>query len=399
MAKLFATPSPREQRWIKRFLEQETVGGSLLLLAVVAALLCANSGLRDSYRSLLDFHFGVASLNLSVTEWASEGLLAIFFLVAGLELRREFTHGSLQTLRTALLPISAAAIGMIVPALVFVALAGAENRTSWAIPTATDLAFCLTLLAVAGRGIPSPLRAFLLTLAIADDLGAIIIIALFYSAAVTWIALLIAIVVLALYGILQRNGKCPAWLGVPLALIAWYAMYRSGIHATVAGVAIGLLTNPHAREEKPSNVENLESFFQPLSVGIALPVFAFTAIGISFNVHSLSSLSSDPLSRAIVIARVVGKPLGIVGGAWLIARYTKAELNPGISWGDVTAVGLLAGIGFSVALLVSQISLPQATYDSAASALLFGAIISALLATIALLLRGRHHRLRTTSTL
>ena len=283
MAKLFATPSPREQRWIKRFLEQETVGGSLLLLAVVAALLCANSGLRDSYRSLLHFHFGVASLNLSVTEWASEGLLAIFFLVAGLELRREFTHGSLQTLRTALLPISAAAIGMIVPALVFVALAGAENRSSWAIPTATDLAFCLTLLAVAGRGIPSPLRAFLLTLAIADDLGAIIIIALFYSAAVTWIALLIAIVVLALYGILQRNGKCPAWLGVPLALIAWYAMYRSGIHATVAGVAIGLLTNPHAPEEKPSNVENLESFFQPLSVGIALPIFAFTAIGISLT--------------------------------------------------------------------------------------------------------------------
>ena len=392
MAKLFQTPSLREQRWVTRFLARETVGGSLLLIAVVAALISANSGLRDGYRSFLDFHFGVSALNLSVAEWASEGLLAIFFLVAGLELRREFTSGSLQTLRTALLPISAAGIGMLVPALIFVALAGPEHRSAWAIPTATDLAFCLTLLAVAGRGIPSPLRAFLLTLAIADDLGAIIIIAFFYSASIAWVALLTAIAAVALYGILQHFQKCPAWIGVPLAVIAWYAMYRSGIHATVAGVAIGLLTNPHAIGEQRSNVESAESFFQPLSVGFALPLFAFTAIGISFSLDSLSSLPSDSLSRAIVIARVVGKPIGIVGGAWLIARYTKAELNSEISWWDITAVGILAGIGFSVALLVSQISLPSSSYNSAASALLFGAILSSLLATLALIVRGRHHR-------
>jgi len=392
MAKLFQTPSLREQRWVTRFLARETVGGSFLLIAVVAALVAANSGLRDGYRSFLDFHFGVSALNLSVSEWASEGLLAIFFLVAGLELRREFTSGSLQTLRTALLPISAAAIGMLIPALIFVALAEPQYRSAWAIPTATDLAFCLTLLAVAGRGIPSPLRAFLLTLAIADDLGAIIIIAFFYSASISWVALLAAIVALALYGTLQHTRKCPAWIGVPLAMIAWYAMYRSGIHATVAGVAIGLLTHPHATGEQRSNVEKAESFFQPLSVGFALPLFAFTAIGISFTLDSLSSLPSDSLSRAIVIARVVGKPIGIVGGAWLIARYTKAELNSEISWWDITAVGILAGIGFSVALLVSQISLPSSSYNSAASALLFGAILSSLLATLALFVRGRHHR-------
>ncbi len=392
MAKLFQTPSLREQRWVTRFLARETVGGSFLLIAVVAALVAANSGLRDGYRSFLDFHFGVSALNLSVSEWASEGLLAIFFLVAGLELRREFTSGSLQTLRTALLPISAAAIGMLIPALIFVALAEPQYRSAWAIPTATDLAFCLTLLAVAGRGIPSPLRAFLLTLAIADDLGAIIIIAFFYSASISWGALLAAIVALALYGTLQHTRKCPAWIGVPLAMIAWYAMYRSGIHATVAGVAVGLLTHPHSTGEQRSNVEKAESFFQPLSVGFALPLFAFTAIGISFNLDSLSSLPSDSLSRAIVIARVVGKPIGIVGGAWLIARYTKAELNSEISWWDITAVGILAGIGFSVALLVSQISLPSSSYNSAASALLFGAILSSLLATLALIVRGRHHR-------
>ena len=175
-------------------------------------------------------------------------------------------------------------------------------------------------------------------------------------------------------------------------MIAWYAMYRSGIHATVAGVAIGLLTHPQATGEQRSNVEKAESFFQPLSVGFALPLFAFTAIGISFTLDSLSSLPSDSLSRAIVIARVVGKPIGIVGGAWLIARYTKAELNSEISWWDITAVGILAGIGFSVALLVSQISLPSSSYNSAASALLFGAILSSLLATLALFVRGRHHR-------
>ncbi|CAB4685886.1 MAG: Na+/H+ antiporter NhaA [Actinobacteria bacterium] len=397
MAKLFATPSPREQRWIKRFLARETVGGVLLLIAVAAALLAANTDLRTGYQSFLDFHFGLSALNLSVAQWASEGLLAIFFLVAGLELRREFTYGSLQTLRTALLPISAAAIGMLVPALIFVALSGAEHRSAWAIPTATDLAFCLTLLAVAGRGIPSPLRAFLLTLAIADDLGAIIIIALFYSATVVWMALVTALVALAIYGVLQHIGKCPAWLGIPLALIAWYAMYRSGIHATVAGVAIGLLTNPHAREENPSDVESLESFLQPLSVGIALPLFAFTAIGITVSMDSISSLPSDPLARAIVIARVIGKPLGIIGGAWLIARFTRAELNSEITWWDISAVGILAGIGFSVALLVSQISLKADAYQSAASALLLGALISASLATAALFIRGRHHRSRDTA--
>lgn len=257
-------------------LRAETVGGVLLLVAAIAALIWANTPLSGSYESVSEFHVGPAALglNLSLEHWAADGLLAVFFFVAGIELKRELVAGDLRDPKAAMLPVAAALCGMAVPALVYflVNITGGGSLDGWAVPTATDIAFALAVLAVIGTSLPSSLRAFLLTLAVVDDLCAILIIAIFFTSDINFAALAGAVVGLAVFWLLLRKGVRGWYIYVPLALVIWGLMYNSGIHATIAGVAMGLMlrcTRQDGEEHSPG--EHIEHLVRPFSAGLAVP--------------------------------------------------------------------------------------------------------------------------------
>jgi NhaA family Na+:H+ antiporter len=393
---LFPRPSGPEIGRIRQFLSTEFLGGIALFLAVICALVFANSPLRSTYDSFTQFQIGFGAFRLDVKTWAADGLLAIFFALAGLELRREMAHGELKNPRRAALPIIAALCGMAGPALIYALITRGDAIAlhAWVIPTSTDLAFSLTILGIAGSRIPTALRAFLLTLAITDDIVAIVLIAFFYSQTIKWRYLVLSFLVLAVYAVLQRKGFTAWWIAFPLAVCAWALMQQSGVHATVAGVLIGLLTNPHQDRKGSSAVERFERFISPISALVSVPIFAFVTIGIAISSSAIGTLWHDKITYAIVISRLAGKVIGIVGGAWLVSKITRAELNPTLSWWDVSAIGVLAGIGFSVSLLVAVVSLGDFPdlLMAAESGILISGLISAVLAVIALQIRSRLYR-------
>lgn len=377
--------TPREQRWLLRVLRDETFGGALLLISGVVAFVIANSNLGDWYEEFRSTKIGfdAIGLNLTVAHWAADAFLAIFFFVAGLELKHEFTHGSLAQRKQAIVPIVAAISGMIVPALVYLAVVRGESGAldGWAIPVATDIAFALAVLAVAGRGLPLELRAFLLALAVVDDLGAITIIALFYSEKTDLLFIALTIALLALYALLQRMGLTSWYLMVPLALVIWWSTYQSGVHATVAGVLIALLTRLKGKNGNSSPAEIAELRIRPISVGIAVPFFAFTAAGVDLRALGVETIA-QPISVAVIAGLVVGKPIGVLLATYLLTRFTSAKLNENLKWADLFGVGLLAGIGFTVSLLIAELSFTDGSGALAAGkiGILVGSLISATLA-------------------
>ncbi|MGZ4590946.1 MAG: Na+/H+ antiporter NhaA [Actinomycetes bacterium] len=392
-------PTLPERTYVMAMLRQETVGGVLLLIATVVALAWANSPWSDSYLTLRDAQVGPAALHLHLTlaEWAGDGLLSIFFFVAGLELKRELTLGSLRKPAEALLPIGAALLGMTVPALIYLAITSGEPGAArgWAVPTATDIAFCLAVLAVVGRALPSALRAFLLTLAVVDDLVAIVIIGVFYTSDLRPWYLLAALLPLVGYGLLQRAGVDSWALLLPLALLAWGLTHAAGVHPTVEAVALGLMTRASPTPGRTRGaVERFEHWWRPISAGLAVPLFALLSVGIAMSASSLVDAATDPASLGVVVGRLVGKTVGVFGGAYLLARLTAARLNPDLEWADVFGVAVLAGIGFAVPLLVSDVAFgPGSARDDRVTA---GILAAALLAAVAggalLRLRHRHYQ-------
>ena len=392
----------RQRGWVLRQLRDETVGGILLLLAAAVALLWANSPWGDAYASLGAMEVGPASigLDLSLATWAADGLLAVFFLVVGLELKHELVLGSLSQPSKAAVPIAAAIGGMAVPAAIYAAWNAASaspeaSGAGWGVPMATDIAFALAVLAVVGRHLPVALRAFLLTLAVVDDLGAITVIALFYTDKANLLWLAIAIASFAAYALLQRARLTSPWLLAPLGLFAWYATHESGVHATVAGVVLGLLTRVRTDPgETESPAERLEHRLHPLSAGLCVPLFAFFAAGVDLRGIGLDTALGTPVAVGIMAGLVLGKPIGVLGTAWLVARFTRASLAPEIAWRDVAAVGALAGIGFTVALLIAELGFAADALllDSAKAAVLAASVIAATLASVALRSRARHYR-------
>src|SRR5215217_4042271 len=343
-ARLFARGSFDEARRITGVLRKETVGGGLLLASAVLALAWANLPWAESYTVLRDTRVGPASLHLDLTlgTWAADGLLAIFFFVAGLELKREFVAGALRDPRKAALPVAAAVGGMAVPALVYVLVnMGGEDGAlaGWAIPSATDIAFALAVLAVISTHLPSALRTFLLTLAVVDDLLAILVIAVFYTASLSVVPLLLAVVPLALFGLLVQKRVRSWWLLLPLAVTTWVLMHESGVHATVAGVLLAF-TVPVVRsqaaggpEAGPGLAEHFEHRFRPLSAGVAVPVFAFLSAGVTVGgLSGLGAALSDRVAIGIIVGLVVGKTIGISAAAWAVARFTRAELDEDLGW-------------------------------------------------------------------
>ncbi|MEV4615750.1 Na+/H+ antiporter NhaA [Kitasatospora sp. NPDC049258] len=388
-----------ERRFVVNALRTETVGGILLLLAAVVALVWANVW-PHSYETVSAYTIGPSSplhLDLSLETWANDGLLSIFFFVAGIELKREFVAGELRTPSAAALPVVAAVCGVALPAIVYTVVnSGAGgHHAGWAIPTATDIAFALGVLAVVGSHLPAALRAFLLTLAVVDDLIAILIIAVFYSSGIKFWALGLSLAGLVLFWFLHRRGVHGWYLFVPLALVIWALMHESGVHATVAGVAMGLLLRCHTEgDEQQSPGEHIEHLVRPLSAGFAVPVFALFAAGVVISGPALREVFTQAAPLGIVLGLLIGKTIGVFGGTWLAARFTRASLNPQLKWADLFAVATLAGIGFTVSLLISELAFEgdAALTDRAKAAVLVGSLLCATFATVLLKLRNRHYR-------
>ncbi|MCJ0874568.1 Na+/H+ antiporter NhaA [Streptomyces sp. AP-93] len=383
-----------ERQAIASALRTETVGGLVLLAAAVIALIWANSPLGDVYEAIRDFHFGIPALglDLSVGHWTADGLLAVFFLVAGIELKRELVVGELRTPATAALPVIAALCGMAVPAALYALTAGlgGGSPAGWAVPMATDIAFALAVLAVISTHLPAALRAFLLTLAVVDDLGAILIIAVFFTSDLNLWALGGAFTALALFYLLQRLRIRGWWWYVPLGIAIWALMYNSGVHATVAGVAMGLiLRTTRDQDEKTSPASRVSHLLHPFSAGVAVPLFALFAAGVSISGPALAQVFTSPEPLGLVVGLVVGKVIGIFLGTYLAARFTKAELNPDLAWADVLGLSVLAGIGFTVALLIGELAFPgQAVGEHVKAAVLTASVTAAILAAV--LLRRRN---------
>lgn len=386
-----------ERGWVAERLRDETVGGVLLLIATAVALIWANSPWGDAYAELVQFEIGPEALHLhlSMAAWASDGLLAVFFFVIGLELKHELVLGSLSNVHKAAVPIAAAIGGMAVPALIFVGvnIAAPDGMPGgWGIPMATDIAFALAVLAVVGRRLPIALRAFLLTLAVVDDLGAITVIAVFYTDTIAFGWLALSVLCLAAYSWAQWRRIRTSFLYVPLALLAWQFMHLSGVHATVAGVALGLLTRVRADPgEKAAPADRLAHRLHPLSAGICVPLFAFVAAGVDLRTVGIVTAITSPIAIGVIAGLVIGKPIGILATSWCVARFTKASLASSLRWLDIAAVGLLGGIGFTVALLISELSYTGEELDSAKLAVLVASVVAAVLAGLALLARGRSY--------
>jgi Na+:H+ antiporter, NhaA family len=409
-----STPARSLPTVVTRFVRTEASGGIAIVLAAVIALVWANSPWQDSYEALwhseVTIRLGVFGVEEDLRHFVNDGLMALFFFVVGLEVKREIVHGELADRRVAALPVCAAVGGMAVPALLYVAVAGGgEGGHGWGIPMATDIAFALGVLALLGSRVPASLKLLLLTLAIVDDVGAIVVIAVFYSGSLDLAALLAAGVGLVAAVGLRRLRVDWSPIYVALAVATWYATYRSGVHATIAGVAVALTTpthrlapaetarrwaqdlsdEPSANEvhqmtivarESVSPAEHLEELLHPTTSFVVLPVFALANAGVELRSGMLAGPGSTRVAVAVVVALVVGKLVGILAGAWLGVRLRLASLPADTRWAHLVGVAALGGIGFTVSLFITGLAFEQADLAAAAKlAVLVASVTSSVI--------------------
>jgi NhaA family Na+:H+ antiporter len=413
-------PLPADQaphsiwRGLHQTLGKDTVGGALLLAATVLALILANSGASDFYTSLRDFTFGPEALhlNLSVGAWAADGLLAIFFFVVGLELKEEFVAGKLRNLSTAIVPIAAAVGGVVVPALIYVVVnlqSGASALQGWAIPAATDIAFAVAVIAVVGRNLPPALRTFLLTLAVVDDLLAISIIAIFYTDEIAFVPLALALIPLGLFAVAVQRGVRAWYILIPLGVITWALVHSSGIHATVAGVLLGFMVPVIAtkRARVPAGTDmNGKPLFDGLaahfadrwsvvSTAFAVPLFAFFSAGVTIGgLSGLMESFEDTIALGIIAGLVLGKVIGITATTFFVTRLPGLRIDPSLKWIDMIGMAFVAGIGFTVSLLVGELSfgVGSESDNHVKVGVLVGSLIAAIIGGVILSLRNRHYK-------
>jgi len=388
----------RSSAELARYLRTETVGGALLLAAAAVALVWVNSPVGYSYEAVRDFHLGPSAVHLSLTvdTWAQDGLLAVFFFIAGIEVKREMVVGELSDRKSATLPVVAALGGVVAPALVALAVGWGTPGIdkAWAVPVATDIAFALGVLALTGSRLPTSARIFLLSLAVVDDLVAIVIIAVLFTngLALGWVA--VAVACLAFYAFAQYRRITWTALYVPLALLTWFAVHQTGIHATFAGVALGLLTRVRstdddtARGETAAPASRLEHRLQPFSAGFCVPLFALFAAGVPLSAAVLAHLPHDRIAVAIFAGLLLGKVVGIFGTSWLAIRLGLADRPRYLGNRDMLALSVLGGIGFTVSLLVAELGLGAAA-ENAKAAVLIASALASVVGAVLLVRRGR----------
>lgn len=404
---------------LRQFLHIETASGIVLLVATAAALILANSPLADSFLSFwktkTGFTLGAFEMKHSLQHWINDFLMAVFFFVIGLEVKRELVMGELRDLKRASLPIAAAIGGMIVPAAIYLSLqTGAPGERGWGIPMATDIAFVVGCLAILGPRIPNSLRVLLLSLAIADDIGAILVIAVGYTESLDWSALILSFVFIGVFVGLMKVGVRNTAVYACAALLVWFWFHESGIHATIAGVIIGLLTPTEswisesrlnkivqrtlnfmhgdgwntsreryamlremerAARKTISPLQRFETDLHPWVGFLIMPLFALANAGVPIELSSFG----NPVAVAIMLGLLIGKPLGIALFSWLAIKIGVAKLPDDISWGALLGGGCLAGIGFTMALFIGGLALEGALLDAAKIGILCGSFISAIL--------------------
>ncbi|WON77625.1 Na+/H+ antiporter NhaA [Serratia sp. UGAL515B_01] len=376
---------------IRQFLRQEAAGGIILIVAAVVALLMANTPLQGVYQAFLNLPVMVKISSLEIAKplllWINDGLMAIFFLVVGLEVKRELMQGSLAGRDKAIFPAIAALGGMLVPALIYLLFNGADEvtRQGWAIPAATDIAFALGVMALLGNRVPTSLKVFLLALAIIDDLGVIIVIALFYTYQVSMVALGVAAAAIAVLAVMNWRGVGKTSLYMIVGLVLWVAILKSGVHATLAGVIVGFMI-PLNVNNGPSPSETLEHELHPWVAFLILPLFAFANAGVPLQGVSLSGLTSL-LPLGIAAGLLIGKPLGIFAFSWLAVKMGIAKLPEDINFKQVFAVSVLCGIGFTMSIFIASLAFADAdaalvTYSKLG--ILFGSTSAALIGYVLL---------------
>ena len=400
---------------LRDFMRTEASGGLLLVAGAVLALLWVNSPWAASYERLwsqsLSVGLGEHVLRLSLRQWLNEGLMTIFFLVVGLEIKRELVVGHLKTKRGAVLPIFAALGGMIVPAVLYLAIAGGSAPRGWAIPMATDIALAVGVLAVVGNRVPPSLRAFLLALAIVDDIGAIVILALVYSSGIGWSWLLAAVALLVCTRVARQFDVQATWLYFALGVVVWLALHEAGVHPTLAGVAMGLLAPATARlspelvdAEELADVSSLEAVFatteiarssvsvvewlqyalHPWTSYVIVPLFAFANSGIVVSASGVSDALKSPVFWGVFVGLVAGKPIGVLLAPSAVRRFDFAD-GLASSARQRLGIGAAAGIGFTVALFITELALTEVQLRSHAKlAILFASAVAACLSLVLL---------------
>jgi NhaA family Na+:H+ antiporter len=377
---------------LRDFLHRETSGGVLIVGASALGLLIANSPLSERYFSLLNWQFQLFTISLTILKFINYVLMTLFFFVVGLEIKRELTSGHLSTLKKAVMPFLAAIGGMAVPALIYLAIAGGTDARGWGVPVATDIALAVGLLAMVGTSAVASLRSFLLALAVIDDIGAIMIIALVYSAGVqiSWLcgALVVIVGILALQKMKVQSTLIYIFAGIAM----WYSMYRGGIHPTLAGVILGLLTpnlpkqgsNAEDIEDGSlSIIEWLENKIHPWSSYAIVPLFAFANTGVELNSQSVSAALDSPIAWGIFFGLVAGKPIGIFFTTLIANKLNLGEVPEGARSRDIFATGGAAGIGFTVAIFIANLAFgnPQ-TQDIAIFAVIVASVVSGVISFV-----------------
>jgi NhaA family Na+:H+ antiporter len=381
--KRFSKPPLRE------FLERESSGGVLILISAALGLIIANSPISESYFSFLSFDFtlgfGVFAIEFTVQKFINYALMTIFFFVVGLEIKRELTSGHLTSVKKALMPFLAALGGVAFPAIIYLSIAGGVAAGGWGVPVATDIALAVGLLTMIGSRVPESLRIFLLALAVIDDIVAILIIALVYSDGILINWLVAGVAVIAFIYLLKRLNIKSTAIYIFFGIILWFTLYKTGVHPTLAGVILGLMTPnaPKVESSAESVIEWLEDRFHPASAFFVVPLFAFANTGVAISLDTLDLASTSLIAWGIFLGLVVGKPLGILFSTVLAKKFKVADMPEGASKSMITATGSAAGIGFTVAIFIAQIAFDdRQTQDIAVIAVIVASVVSALLSWV-----------------
>ena len=383
-------------RPLRDFLHRESASGILILLASLLGLIVANSPLSENYFTVLEWDFnisiGVSLLNLTILKTINYVLMTLFFFVVGLEIKRELTSGHLSSFKNAVTPFIAAIGGMALPAGIYLIIAGDVDANGWGVPVATDIALAVGLLALVGTSAVASLRSFLLALAVIDDIGAILIIALVYSSGVStsW-SLLAAITVAAIY-LLNKFGVKSTYVYILFGIALWYCMYKSGVHPTLAGVILGLMTPNILKENSKlhdgednqvSVIEWLEERIHPWSSFLIVPLFAFANTGVVITSDSINDAINSPIAWGIFAGLVIGKPVGVLASVFIARKINLGQYPQGAKNVDILATGSAAGIGFTVAIFIANLAFSDpATQDLAIFAVIIASLVSAVLSVL-----------------